>query len=147
MDAERVLERLHEDTPAEWISQFDEASLAGEAALCYDALGDRRQAERQARRVLELRVGDRVRSRAFGQLTLAEVLVGGGEIDEAASLGREVCAALGALTSSRVRSRLTDLKVALTPHRSVPEVQLFLADCSHVLQPAAVSKADTAWPV
>ncbi|MGW3993930.1 helix-turn-helix domain-containing protein [Amycolatopsis sp. NPDC004772] len=147
MDAERVLERLHEDTPAEWISQFDEASLAGEAALCYDALGDRRQAERQARRVLELRVGDRVRSRAFGQLTLAEVLVGGGEIDEAASLGREVCTALGSLTSSRVRSRLTDLKTALMPHRSVPEVQLFLADCSHVLQPAAASEADMAWPV
>ncbi|MFD9889746.1 multiprotein-bridging factor 1 family protein [Amycolatopsis sp. NPDC059027] len=147
MDAERVLERLHEDTPAEWISQFDEASLAGEAALCYDALGDRRQAERQARRVLELRVGDRVRSRAFGQLTLAEVLIGGGEIDEAASLGREVCAALGALTSTRVSSRLTDLKTALKPHRAVPEVQLFLADCSHVLQPAAAPKSDTSWPV
>ncbi|MEV6873957.1 helix-turn-helix transcriptional regulator [Amycolatopsis sp. NPDC051128] len=147
IDAERVLERLHEDTQAEWISQFDEASLAGEAALCYDALGDRRQAERQARRVLELRVGDRVRSRAFGQLTLAEVLAGGGEIDEAASLGREICAAAGSLTSNRVRSRLADLQVLLRPHRSVPAVQLFLADCSHVLQPAAAPESDTSWPV
>ncbi|MEA5358748.1 helix-turn-helix domain-containing protein [Amycolatopsis sp., V23-08] len=147
VDAERVLERLHEDGPAEWISQFDEAALASEAALCYDTLGDRRQAERQARRVLELRVGDRVRSRAFGQLTLAEVLVGGGEIDEAASLGREVCAALGSLTSARVRNRLTDLKTVLQPHRSALEVQLFLAECTHVLQPATASEADTAWPV
>jgi len=147
MDAERVLERLHEDRPAEWISQFDEASLASEAALCYDALGDRRQAERQARRVLELRVGDRVRSRAFGQLTLAEVLIGGGEIDEAATLGREICAAAGSLTSNRVRSRLADLQVTLRPHRSVPAVQLFLADCSHVLQPTARPESDTSWPV
>jgi hypothetical protein len=147
MNAERVLERLHEDTPAEWISQFDEASLAGEAALCYDALGDRKQAERQARRVLELRVGDRVRSRAFGQLTLAEVLAGGGEIDEAAALGREICAAAGSLTSKRVRTRLAELQVTLRPHRSVPAVQLFLADCSHVLQPAAEPESDTSWPV
>jgi transcriptional regulator with XRE-family HTH domain len=147
MDAERVLERLHEDTPAEWISQFDEASLAGEAALCFDALGDRRQAERQARRVVELRVGDRVRSRAFGQLTLAEVLAGGGEIDEAAALGREICAAAGSLTSNRVRSRLADLETTLRPHSSAPTVQLFLADCSHVLQPAAAPESDTSWPL
>ncbi|OXM65326.1 helix-turn-helix transcriptional regulator [Amycolatopsis vastitatis] len=147
MDAECVLERLHEDTSAEWISQFDEASLAGEAALCYDALGDRKQAERQARRVLELRVGDRVRSRAFGQLTLAEVLAGGGEIDEAAALGREICAAAGSLTSKRVRTQLAKLQVTLRPHRSVPAVQLFLADCSHVLQPAAAPESDTSWPV
>ena len=147
IDAERVLERLHEDAPAEWISQFDEASLAGEAALCYDALGDRYQAERQARRVLELRVGDRVRSRAFGQLTLAEVLVGGGEIDEAAALGREICAAASSLTSKRVRRRLAELQVTLRPHRSVPAVQLFLADCSHVLHPAAAPDSDTSWPV
>lgn len=147
MDAERVLERLHEDTPADWISQFDEASLAGEAALCFDALGDRRRAERQARRVLELRVGDRVRSRAFGQLTLAEVLAAGGEIDEAAALGREICAVAGSLTSNRVRSRLAELQMTLKPHRSVPAVQLFLADCSHVLQPAAAPESDTSWPV
>ncbi|MFJ9781061.1 helix-turn-helix transcriptional regulator [Amycolatopsis sp. NPDC101161] len=147
MDAEHVLERLDEDAPAEWISQFDEASLASEAALCYDALGDRRQAERQARRVLELRVGDRVRSRAFGQLTLAEVLAGGGEIDEAAALGREICAVAGSLTSKRVRSRLADLEASLKPHRSVPAVRLFLADCSHVLQPAAAPESDTLWPV
>jgi hypothetical protein len=147
MDAERVLEHLHEDAPAEWISQFDEASLAGEAALCFDALGDRRQAERQARRVLELRVGDRVRSRAFGQLTLAEVLAGGGEIDEAAALGREICAAAGSLTSKRVRNRLGDLQVTLRPHHSVPAVQLFLADCSHVLHPAAAPESNTSWPV
>lgn len=67
--AESAIERLDEDEPAQWINPFDEASLAGEAAQCFEALGDRRQAEKQARRVLELRNGDRVRGRAFGQLT------------------------------------------------------------------------------
>ncbi|WP_370945381.1 helix-turn-helix transcriptional regulator [Amycolatopsis sp. cg5] len=144
--AEQVLNRAHEDSAAEWISHFDEGSLASEAACCFGALGNTAEAERQAHRVLELRVGDRVRSRAFGQLTLAEVLVRTGEIEEAAALGKEVCAAAGSLTSHRVHTQLADLSRSLQKYRDVSSVTSFLADCEHVLEPPP-AEDETPWPV
>ena len=69
----------------EWVAGFDEASLAAESALCFYNLGQLDQAETEARTVIALRVGDRVRSRALGQLTLANILYQAGHIDEAAA--------------------------------------------------------------
>lgn len=70
-EAERTLGAARSEPPAEWLAEFDAGSLASEAALCLRQLGDLLEAERQAHQVIELRSGDRVRSRAFGQLTLA----------------------------------------------------------------------------
>jgi hypothetical protein len=68
-----------------WVSHFDEGSLASEAAMCLRRLGDADQAEVHARRAIELRGGDRVRSRTFAQITLARILAGTERVDEAAS--------------------------------------------------------------
>lgn len=143
--AETALAVGRGEVPADWVAGFDEAALASEAALCLRQLGDLGEAERQAQRVIELRVGDRVRSRAFGKLTLAGVLVDAGRVEEAAVIGSELCELAGQLTSARVRSRLDRLGAVLRPHAAVPEVAEFLdALTSTAPRPAAM---DSGWPV
>jgi len=147
-DAERTLDAVSGEEPAEWIAHFDDASLAAEAAMCLRQLGELAQAERQARRVIELRNGDRVRSRAFGQLTLARVLVDAHRHDEAAVLGREVCAVASSLTSVRVQARLDRLGDILTPHQNSPDVAEFLADLGSLRSRDEPRRDDAAsWPV
>jgi tetratricopeptide (TPR) repeat protein len=144
-EAERTLDAARNEPPAEWPAEFDAGSLASEAALCLRQLGDLPEAERQAHRILELRPGDRVRSRALGQLTLARVLVDAGRVDEAATVGQEVCQAVPSLTSTRVLARLDRLGAALARYRQVPEVSAFFAAL-----PAARrddTPGPTAWPI
>jgi DNA-binding XRE family transcriptional regulator len=124
--AERTLTGANNETAADWIASFDDASLASEAALCFLQLTEYREAESQAREVIRLRSGDRVRSRAFGQLTLANVLLEAGRPDEAAMLGQEVCRSTTSLSSARVVQRLHNLGRSLAPARSAPEVAAFL---------------------
>ncbi|WP_215541343.1 hypothetical protein [Amycolatopsis sp. CA-230715] len=124
--AEQALGRVGDERAAEWIAGFDAGSLASETALCLRRLGDLSEARRQAELVITLRQGDRVRSRAFGQLTLARVLADAGEPGEAAAMGIAVCEVLPALSSTRVRSRLDRLGEVLQHNNSVPEVANFL---------------------
>jgi len=144
-DAERALASAGSTEPVEWAARYDEGSLASESALCLLGLGDLAGAERAAERVIELRDGDRVRSRAFGQLTLARVLVGVGRLDEAAALGATVCAAVPSLTSWRVRSRLVDLGAALRPHREIAGVTGFLGQLAAL--PSGTAREEPTWPV
>ncbi len=102
---------------SQWISHFDEASLANEAACCLRKVGRLTEARRQAERVVVLRTLERARSRAFGQLVLAEVLTEQGDIDEACAVGREVVGATRALGSFRVVQQLEDLRKLLNRHR------------------------------
>ncbi|MGH3841052.1 MAG: hypothetical protein ACRDS0_06360 [Pseudonocardiaceae bacterium] len=125
--AERTLETARNEPSADWIAEFDAGSLASEAALCLRQLGDLPEAERQAHRVIMLRPGDRVRSRTFGQLTLARVLVDARRIDEAAAVGQRVCQVAPSLTSHRVLAQLDRLGAAIGSHHQLPEVSAFLA--------------------
>ncbi|MGH3977698.1 MAG: helix-turn-helix domain-containing protein [Pseudonocardiaceae bacterium] len=143
--AERALALAGAGEPVEWTAHYDEGSLASETALCLLELGDLVGAERAAERVIELRDGDRVRSRAFGQLTLAQVLVRGGRPDEAAALGAAVCAVAPSLSSTRVRTRLGDLGVALHLHRKVAEVASFLGQLAAL--PPTRAREEPTWPV
>jgi hypothetical protein len=109
---------------------------------------DRLRAAREATaslRVPDAHMGDRVRSRAFGQLTLAGVLVDAGRVDEAATIGTELCTVAGSLTSARVRARLDRLGAALRPHAAMPEVAAFL-DALASITPQT-DTTDTGWPV
>jgi hypothetical protein len=73
--AEKALESDCPEPPSQWVSHFDEGSLASEAVRCMRQLGQFDEAERQAQRVIALRPGDRRRSRAFGQLGLVTALI------------------------------------------------------------------------
>jgi transcriptional regulator with XRE-family HTH domain len=145
--AERILTAANE-TAADWIAHFDDASLSSEAALCFLQLAEHGEAERQAREVIRLRSGDRVRSRAFGQLTLANVLMEAGRPDEAASLGQEVCQLTTSLSSARVVQRLNELGHSLAVTRSVPEVAAFLATLGGLSRVPGEQEGRTdTWPV
>jgi tetratricopeptide (TPR) repeat protein len=109
-----------------WVSRFDEGSLASEAARCLRQLGDLAEAQRQAERIIELRPGDRTRSRAFGQLILVTVLIAQGKPDEACALAQEVLDATQQLGSYLVIQQLLDLKQLLEPHRANRVVADFL---------------------
>jgi hypothetical protein len=131
-----------------WIAQFDEASLASESALCFYALGALREAENDARKVIELRrIGDRVRSRTFGQLTLANVLLKTGAVEEAATVGSEICAVAHALNSARVRSALARLGQSLDIGRTVPEVEFFLDRLAALTEASVISRHQERWPL
>jgi transcriptional regulator with XRE-family HTH domain len=134
---------------AGWIAGFDEASLAGESALCFYSLGALGEAESQARKVIELRrSGDRVRSRIFGQLTLANVLLKSGAVDEAAKIGSEICLAVKSLNSARVRSGLSRLGESLRASRAIPDVALFLDHLAQLAEKSVtVSCNQTGWPL
>ena len=126
IEAERVLEAQPAEERSPWVSHFDEGSLANEAARCLRQLGDLGQAERQAERVIELRPGDRTRSRAFGQLILVTVLIAQGRPDEACAVAQEVLDATQQLGSYLVIQQLLDLKRLLEPHRGTQVVAEFL---------------------
>jgi transcriptional regulator with XRE-family HTH domain len=133
-----------------WIAGFDQASLAAEAALCFYALGALAEAEAEARTVIALRTGDRVRSRALGQLTLANILNQSGEPAEAATIGTEICTTTAtSLDSARVRTGLTTLSHKLTPHRTIPTVATFLENVATATETRSRSTIDRAprWPL
>lgn len=145
--AEHILDSSENEPPAEWIASFDHGSLASETALCFQSLGNLSGAERQASKAIELRDGDRVRSRAFAQLTLANVLVRRGRIAEAAIMGTHVCRLMRSLNSARVVTGLTDLACSLRPHSTVSEVRDLLEQWSSMTSASKRSAEADLWPV
>jgi tetratricopeptide (TPR) repeat protein len=124
-----------ESSPAsEWTSQFDEGSLAGEAAQSLRRLGLLADARHHAERVIALRPGERARSRAFGQLTLAEIHAEQRDLDQACAVGQEVLRTTAALGSVRVVQQLHGLRALLQPHRSAKAVEEFLAHSAEDLR-------------
>ncbi len=101
------------------------------------------------RSVIELRRrGDRVRSRTFGQLTLANVLAKSGAIDEAARIGSEICLVAASLNSARVRSGISRLGKSLGASRAVPDVALFLEHLAQLTEKrVALSHDQAGWPL
>ncbi len=125
--AERALAAPGSSPPSEWTSEFDEGSLAGEAAQALRRLGLLADARGHAERVLVLRPAERVRSRAFGQLALAGIHAERRELDQACAVGQDVLRKTAALGSVRVVHQLHGLRALLRPHRSAPVVGRFLA--------------------
>lgn len=111
---------------SEWLSPFDEASLAIEAAHCMRATGQRRAALQTAERAIALRDAERARSRAFGQILAAQLLVENGDLDGACDVGRAVIGNTVAPGSARVITLLDELRAALVPYESTRVVSEFL---------------------
>lgn len=131
--AETTLHRASCAEPSQWISRFDDGSLATEAARCMQRLDQLGEAERLARRVVALRSGDRKRSRAFGQLILVSVLVAQGRCDEGCAVADEVLDATQSFGSVLVLEQLANLQNLLEPYRSARPVAELLARLEDVL--------------
>jgi tetratricopeptide (TPR) repeat protein len=147
--ARRLLDDSDIGPVPKWIAGFDHASLAAEAALCLHQLGRLDDAEREARQVIQLRTGDRVRSRTFGQLTLAHILADAGRVEEAATMGQAVCDTAPSLASIRALDRLAALGAALGGYRNVPEVAVFADQFArlHTAPVAGGEDVTARWPV
>jgi hypothetical protein len=131
-----------------WIAGFDEASLASESALCFLSIGSLPQAEHESRKVIELRAGDRVRSRALGQLTLANVLLRAGDFEEAALVGLEICTVAPMLNSARVHAGLSKLAQALSKRGAKStEISMFLVAQGEACRKPPVMLQEARWPV
>ncbi|MEU3296719.1 hypothetical protein ABZ722_30800 [Streptomyces longwoodensis] len=133
-EAQRALETAREalalarTTPtSRWVAPFDEAALASEAASVLLDLGALNAAAKEAEHALALRDASRVRSRAFGQVTLARVLLAQGRPDAACSVGTELLNASQSVTSLRLSQQLNSLQADFDPYRQVPEVRELLS--------------------
>ncbi|MGD1220575.1 hypothetical protein AB9Q10_19345 [Streptomyces krungchingensis] len=133
-EAQRALETAREALviartapPSMWVAPFDEAALASEAASVLLDLGALKAAAEEAEHALELRDASRVRSRAFGQVTLARVLLAQGQPDAACSVGMELLNACQSVTSLRLSRQLDVLQADFDPYRQVPEVRALLS--------------------
>lgn len=124
--AERVLATSPSEAPSPWVSTFDEASLAAEAARCFWQLGQLSAARHQAEQVVALRSRERSRSRAFAQLMLISILVARGRPDEACAVGHEVLGATRALSSYLVVQQLEAFEQMLAPYARDHDVVAFL---------------------
>ena len=131
--AETCLHRASSAEPSQWISRFDDGSLATEAARCMRQLHRLDDAERFARRVIALRSADRKRSRAFGQLILVSVLVAQGRCDEVCAVASDVLDATQSFGSVLVLEQLVDLRNVLHPYRSDQAVAALLGRLDSVL--------------
>jgi tetratricopeptide (TPR) repeat protein len=124
--AEKTLAADREEPCSEWVSGFDEGSLASEAARCMQQLGQLSEARYQAERVISLRPANRPRSRAFGMFIRAKVLCAEGAPDEASAVGTEILQATDALGSHIVVQHFLGLQRVLHPYRSNAVVAEFL---------------------
>lgn len=146
-DAESILDAAAGEQPARWIAGFDGGSLASEAALCFLQLTELGEAERRAREVIRLRSGDRVRSRTFAQLTLANVLVHAGRVDEAAAIGHEACSTTASLSSARVVPQLRALGGVLSLAPKSKPVSSFLTALASLSITSGEHNCAVSWPV
>jgi hypothetical protein len=124
--AERALARQQDESASPWVSVFDEASLAVEAARCLRELGQPVAARREAEKAVELRPGERTRSRALAKLLVLSSLVDQGDPDEACRIADEVLDATGGLGSYLVVQQLQRLTSVFKPYRQNRDVATFL---------------------
>ena len=134
LQAEQALDEEPGEQPSPWISRFDEASLASEAARCLRQIGQLDAAGRQAERIIELRPGSHARSRAFGQLLLASVLIAQGEPEQACALAQQVLDATQPLSSYLVLQQLHELAGLLDPFQANRHVASFVAGLNDALR-------------
>lgn len=134
LSAERVLDDDQPEPSSPWISCFDEGSLASEAARCMRQLGQLKAAARQARRIIEIRPSTHARSRAFGQLLLAGVLVAQGEPEQACAFAQQALDATRSVSSYLVVQQLGELTRLLEPYQANQVVGAYLAGASDELR-------------
>lgn len=119
-ESQRALAEAHElfaardsaeDPP--WITYFDEAELAAEAAHCQLALRDFAGAAASLEKFAP--DADYARSNAFAGVVHTESLIGAGQMEKAAAIGAEVLASCRSLASARIDVYLAGLEQRIEP--------------------------------
>jgi hypothetical protein len=124
-EAELAFERSDATSEPAWISYFDEAELAGEAAHCFRDLRIPAQTHEFVSRAVELTDPAYARTLAFVCLVQAAAYVHQNEPERAAVIATDVVEQAGPLKSRRYLRYVRDLLNDLAPHSGVTEVQTF----------------------
>lgn len=122
--AERTLDRADRDRDPQWLGYFDHAYLSARFGHCFRELGQHRQAERFARRSLDMD-GAYVRGRMFNLALLASAHAGQGDIESACAVGSEALAMAVELRSARAVGYVTALRRQLLPYAAATPVVSF----------------------
>lgn len=109
----------------DWLTYFDEAYMAAKFAHCFRELGRPVEAERFARRSLEMTEGYE-RGRFFNTALLASTLADQRRVEEACETATAAMAMASVLRSSRASAYLADIARRLTPHLGTPAAKLVL---------------------
>jgi tetratricopeptide (TPR) repeat protein len=106
----------------EWLAYFDGAYLAAKFGRCFRDLGRPAEAERFARRSLDM-IDGYDRGRLFNVVLLASVLVDQRKVEEACDTGLAALGLASDVRSARTDADLADLSRRLGPFQAEPAVQ------------------------
>ncbi|MGW3646442.1 helix-turn-helix domain-containing protein [Streptomyces sp. NPDC000878] len=109
--ATNALESRNSDDEPEWITYFDEAELAAEAAHCFRDVNSARRAVAHAENAMS---GSHVRSDFFATMVLADAHLRAGETEEACRVALDVLDLGELLKSARCVSYLAEFQQNLT---------------------------------
>jgi tetratricopeptide (TPR) repeat protein len=109
-EATRALERRNSGDEPEWITYFDEAELAAEAAHCFRDVDHARRAVAHAENAMS---GTHVRSDFFATMVLADAHLRAGEVEEACRVALDALDLGEQLKSARCVSYLAEFRQRL----------------------------------
>lgn len=120
--ATKALESRNSDDEPEWISYFDEAELAAEAAHCFRDVNSARKAVAHAENAMS---GSHVRSDFFATMVLADAHLRAGDADEACRVALDALDLGEQLKSARCVSYVADFRQNLVAASSSAVVRTF----------------------
>nr|WP_228081344.1 hypothetical protein [Streptomyces sp. MA3_2.13] len=106
-EATRALESRNSTDEPEWITYFDEAELAAEAAHCFRDVNSARQAVAHAQNAMS---GSHVRSDFFATMVLADAHLRAGDVEEACRVALDALDLGEQLKSARCVSYLAEFR-------------------------------------
>lgn len=119
-EATKALESRNSGDEPEWITYFDEAELAAEAAHCFRDVNSARQAVAYAENAMS---GSHVRSDFFATMVLADAHLRAGEPEEACRVALEALDLGEQLKSGRCVSYLAEFRRRLKRYRDTAPVR------------------------
>lgn len=124
--AERTLDRADRTRDPHWIGYFDQAYLSAKFGHCFRALGQGRQAERFAKRSLDMK-GGYTRGKAFNLalLGMSYLVRHDPEPERACAVGHEALPMTIELRSARANGYIAELLHHLAPYAGIPAVKQF----------------------
>lgn len=129
-NSERALDRATDDRP-QWLAYFDHSYMAAKAAHVFRDLGAPLEAERYARRSLEMSDGYE-RGRLFNIALLASTLADQRRVEEACLEGARAVGMINRVRSVRATNYLSDLARRLAPFSATPQVRALYRDMDDV---------------
>lgn len=126
-EATRTLESRNSGDEPEWITYFDEAELAAEAAHCFRDVDSARQAVAHAENAMS---GSHVRSDFFATMVLADAHLRAGDPEEACRVALDALDLGEQLKSARCVSYLAEFRRHLGALGTAPTVREFYAQAA-----------------